>query len=193
VLAGVFVAVLIALLVVTGQDNEPDASLASIRSSYDQSHAVIAWTSYAAMAACSVLVFLGAGLRAALRGARAPWTADVALLGFVAIAFTLAGWTVSDLAMWQAVDGGEDSAIRALNYLDTSSFLPLMVGMACAMIGTGLAGLTSGTLPRWLATASVVLGCLAPLGPLGFVPTTLLPVWILVVAVFVRTESGERA
>ena len=190
-LAGVFVIIVVGVLLATGQSNEPDSSLETIKSAYDQSHGVIAWTSYAAMAACAVLVFLGGALRSALRLHYAPWTADVAMLGFVVIALTLASWTVSGLTMWNAVNDGESSAVRTLNYIDTSNFLPLMLGMACAMIGTGAAGLAGGSLPRWFAIGSVVLGCLAPLGPLGFVPAMLLPVWIIAVAGLVRLDSAR--
>ncbi len=185
VLAVVFVVALVAILI-TGADNEPDSSLSTIRASYDHSLGLTMLTSYAAMAACAVLVFLGVGLRTALRSRGAVWTADVASLGVAVIALTLASWAVTGLALWHAVDQGEDRSVRTLNFIDTAGFLPLMLGMACAMIGAGAAGLTTRTLPRWLAVASIGLGCLAPLGPLGFFPALLLPVWLVAVAVGVR-------
>ena len=49
----------------------------------------------------------------------------------------------------------------------------------------------SGTLPRWLAVASIVLGILAPLGPLAFVPAMLLPIWLVVVSALVRVGEPE--
>jgi hypothetical protein len=184
-LAAVFVVAFAALLL-AGQDNESDSSIATIKASYDASHTAVAWTSYAGMAACALLVFLGCGIRSALRSRRQAWTADVAMLGFVVIALTIASWAVSGLAMWHAVDQDDDASIRALNYIDTTNFLPLMLGMACAMVGVGTAALIGGALPRWLAVVSIVLGCLAPLGPLGFVPALLMPLWVLVVAIVVR-------
>jgi hypothetical protein len=110
------------------------------------------------------------------------------MLGFVVIALTLASWVVSGLSMWHAVDQGDDASIRTLNYIDTSNFVPLMLGMACAMIGVGTAALAGGSLPRWLAVVSIGLGMLAPLGPLGFIPAMLLPLWALVVAAMVRVD-----
>jgi hypothetical protein len=184
-LAAVFLVAFVALLL-SGQDNESDSSIATIKGSYDQSHTVVAWASYAAMATCALLVFLGGGIRSALRSRRQAWTADVAMLGFVVIALTIASWVVSGLGMWHAVDQGDDASIRALNYIDTSNFLPLMLGMTCAMVGVGTASLVGGALPRWLAVASIVLGCLAPLGPLGFIPAMLMPLWVLVVAIVIR-------
>jgi hypothetical protein len=189
-LAVMFVAVFVAA-VATSADTEPDSSLDTIRSAYDQSHMLMMATSYAGMAACAVLVFLGVAVRTALRGRQPTWTADVAMLGFVVIGLTIASWVVSGLALWHAVDQGEDASVRTLNFVDTSNFLPLMMGMICAYVGAGAAGLKGGSLPRWLAIASIVLGCLAPLGVLGFVPAMLLPVWLVVVAFAVRLEPAS--
>lgn len=186
-LAVAFLAGFVALMA-SGIDNESDSSLAAITDSYDFSETVLQVTSYAGMAMCAVLVFLGAGLRAALRSRGPGWTADVAMLGFVVIGLTIAGWVVSGLAMWHAVDQAEDASVRTLNFIDTANFLPLMMGMICAYVGTGLAGLASRTLPTWLAVASVAVGCLAPLGPLGFVPAMLLPLWLVAVAACVSLE-----
>jgi hypothetical protein len=189
-LAVAFVTVFVAALA-TGADNDADSSLATIESAYDQSHLAIMITSYAGMAACAVLVFLGVAVRSALRAQRPTWTADVAMLGFVVIALTIASWAVSGLAVWHAVDQGQDASVRTLNFVDTSNFLPLMMGMICAYVGAGAAGLVSGTLPRWLAVASIVVGLLAPLGPLGFVPAMLLPIWLVVVSALVRLREGD--
>ena len=192
-LVGLSVAVLIVLVAVfaTGADNEPDSPLASIKDSYDFSRTVLQVTNYAGMVLCALMVFLGVAIRAALRSRRRPWTADVAMLGFAVVGLTIASWAVSGLAMWHAVDQGEDSAVRTLNFVDTASFLPLMMGMICAYVGTGVAGLAADTLPRWLAVASIGLGCLAPLGPLGFVPAMLLPIWAVLVSALVRLGEEQ--
>ncbi|HEX5087247.1 MAG TPA: hypothetical protein VFV89_05525 [Nocardioides sp.] len=185
-----FVTVFVVALA-TGADTDPDSSLPTIESAYDQSHVAFMVTGYAAMAACAVLIFLGVALRAALRGRRPSWTADAAMLGFVVIALTVASWVVSGLALWHAVDQGENASVRTLNFVDTSNFLPLMVGMICAYVGVGTAGLRSATLPAWLAIASIVVGLLAPLGPLGFVPAMLLPIWLVVVSALVGVSDRE--
>ena len=189
-LAVTFVTVFVAALA-TGADTNPDSSLATIESAHDQSYLLVMITSYAGMAACAVLVFLGVAVRSALRAQRPTWTADVAMLGFVVIALTIASWVVSGLALWHAVDQGQDASVRTLNFVDTSNFLPLMTGMICVYIGTGTAGLVSGTLPRWLAVASIVLGILAPLGPVAFAPAILLPVWLVLVSALVRVGEPE--
>ena len=189
-LAVLFVAVFVAGMA-TGPATEPDSSLATIESAYDGSHLMLMISSYSGTAACAVLIFLGVALRSALRGRGPTWTADVAMLGFVVIALTIASWIVSGAALWHAVDQGEDASVLTLNLIDTSNFLPLMTGMICVYVGAGAAGLVSGNLPRWLAIASIVVGCLAPLDMLGFVPAVLLPVWLIVVAVAVRLERAS--
>ena len=189
-LAVTFVSVLVAA-VATSAENEPDSSLATIESAYDQSQMLMMLASYAGMAACAVLIFLGVAVRSALRGRRPTWTADVAMLGFVVVALTIASWVVSGLAVWHAVDQGEEASVRTLNFIDTSNFLPLMTGMICAYVGAGAAGLVSGTLPRWLAVASIVLGLLGPLGPVAFVPAMLLPIWLVLVSALVKVGEPE--
>jgi hypothetical protein len=189
-LAVTFVTVLVAA-VATSAENEADSSLATIESAYDQSQMLMMLASYAGMAACAVLIFLGVAVRSALRGRRPTWTADVAMLGFVVVALTIASWVVSGLAVWHAVDQGEDASVRTLNFIDTSNFLPLMIGMICAYVGAGAAGLVSGTLPRWLAVASIVLGLLGPLGPVAFVPAMLLPIWLVLVSALVKVGEPE--
>jgi len=189
----VTILVVLAAVLATGSDNESDSSLATIKDSYDYGQTALQVTSYAGMVLCALLVFLGAAVRAALRARRQPWTADVAMLGYTVVGLTVASWAVSGLAMWHAVDQGEDASVRALNFIDGANFLPLMMGMVCAYVGTGAAGLASGTLPTWLAVVSIVLGCLAPLGPLGFASAMLLPIWFVAVSAWVRLGEETPA
>ena len=61
-----------------------------------------------------------------------------------------------------------------------------MLAMVCSYVGVGAAALAGRSLPRWLGLASIGLGCLAPLGPGGFVPFVLFPVWMVAVAWLLR-------
>lgn len=189
-LAVVFVVLLVAFMS-RGADLEPDASVADIRASVSGSEALVEWLSYATMAAGAVLCAFGAALRTALRSSGVAWHADVALVGFVVIALTVASWAVTGLALWHAVETDDPALIRAANLFDTVGFLPLMLGMACAYVGTGLAGLRRG-LPTWLAVGSLGLGVVAVLGPAAFPSALLLPVWLVVVAATVRLPAAVR-
>jgi len=185
VMAVALLVVYVAMLA-TGSDVSYDASLSDIVHSYDQSRGAMQLAGYVGMVFVGLLLFFGAALRNALRVSAESWLADVTLLGFVALAATLGSWIVTDVAMWKAVDYGDESAIRTIAVISDAGFLPLMASMIAVYLGTGLTGLLTGALPRWLAIASIGIGVLAPLGPLGFVGATLLPIWLVATAVTVR-------
>ncbi len=189
-LAGASVGLFVAMLA-TGSDIEHDAELVDIVAAYDQSKGAMQIGSYAGMVLVGLLLFFGAALRTTLRSRLRTWLADVAFLGFAGLAATIASWVVTDLAMWKAVDFGDESAIRTLAAISDAGFLPLMAAMIATYIGTGLAGLRTGTLPKWLAIASIGVGVVAPLGPLGFIGTMLLPVFIVATALTVRIDSAS--
>jgi hypothetical protein len=116
------------------------------------------------------------------------WTGDAAFIGFVTMAWTLAGFAVTSLALHHAVASGDTHAVRAINILDTTNFPPAMIGLMCAMIGVGVTALVSDALPRWMAWGSIVVGVMAPLGPGGFVSFMLFPLWLVAVAAIVRRD-----
>lgn len=183
--------VLYVVFMATGKDLAYDADLADITDHYESmSQTATRVGAYAAMAFAAVVLCFGAALRSAFRGAGRSWLADVAFLGFGALAATLASWVVVDVALWEAVDYGDESAIRALVTISDAGFLPLMTSMIAIYVGAGLAGLATKSLPKWLAVASVVVGALAPLGPLGFIGAMLLPIWLMAVALTVRLEPS---
>lgn len=183
--------VLYVAFMATGKDFEYNSKLADITDHYEgMSGTFTRVGAYAAMAFAAVVLYFGAALRSAIRGAGRSWLGDVAFLGFGALAATLASWTVIDVALWEAVDHGDDSAIRALVTISDAGFLPLMTSMIAIYVGAGLAGLTTKRLPKWLAIASIVVGVLAPLGPLGFFGAVLLPIWVMAVALTVRLEPS---
>lgn len=182
---------LYAVMMVSGGDFEHDAAVADVDDHFgDISQSTSQATSYAGMVLVGLVLFLGGAFRNAVRRAGATWLGDVVLLGFGALAATFATWVVLDAALWRAVDHGDDSATRALLVLGDVGFLPLMASMIAIYVGTGLAGLTTGSIPKWLAGASILVGVIAPIGPLGFVGALLLPIWAVVVAVTVRMEPS---
>ena len=175
----------------TGTDLSYDAKLADINDHYgDMSQNVTRISAYAGMVFVGLLLFFGAAIRRPVRGAGRSWLGDVVLLGFGALAATLASWVIIDVALWEAVDYGDESAIRALVTISDAGFLPLMASMIAIYVGAGLAGLLTGSIPKWLAIASLVVGLIAPLGPLGFFGAVLLPLWVLAVALTVRLDAS---
>lgn len=189
-IAGAFL-VLYAIMMGSGTELAHDANLADITDHYGEiSETFTQVSAYVAMVFVALLLFFGAAVRNAIRGAGGSWFGDVVFLGFGGLAATVASWVVIDVALWKAVDYGDESAIRALVSISDAGFLPLMASMIAIYVGSGLAGLTTGCLPKWLAIASVVVGVIAPLDLLGFVGAVLLPFWAIAVSLTVRAETS---
>jgi hypothetical protein len=74
-------------------------------------------------------------------------------------------------------------AAQPLNVLSSDDWVPVVAGLSMVTLGTGIAALRSGALPRWLAWASIGLGVLAVAGPLGAAAFLITPVWTLVVGI----------
>lgn len=165
-----------------------DTKTADIKEAFDTSSSASQIGAYAGMVLVGLLLFYGGALRNALRASGKSWYADPAFLGFGALAATIASWAVTDVALWKAVDAGNESAIRTIAVISDAGFLPLMASMLALYVGTGLAGLATGALPKWLAITSIAVGVIAPLGPLGFVGFMLLPLWIVAVAAWVKLD-----
>ncbi len=187
-LVGMALAILVGYVAMmgSGTDLAYDARLEEIRSAYDGSEGAITVSSYVGMAFVALLLFFGAALRRALQVSCRSWLADATFLGFAGLGATFASWAITNLAMWKAVKVGDESAIRTIATINDAGFLPLMAAMIAVYLGTGLAGWTTEALPKWLAIASMVIGVVAPIGPLGFVGALLLPVWVFAISICVR-------
>jgi hypothetical protein len=185
----VVIFVLFVAMIATSHDISYDTKIADVRDAYDISQSSSQTAAYAGMVLVGLILFFGGALRNALRASGNSWFADPAFLGFGLLAATFASWGVTDAAMWKAVDSGNDDVIRTVATISDAGFLPLMASMITLYIGTGLAGLSTKALPKWLAVASIAIGVVAPLGPLGFIGFMLLPLWIVAVASWVRLPS----
>ncbi len=190
VLAVTIVVTVVGLLAATGTEIAYDDKTSDIEAFFEMSQTASNVGSYVGMVLVAFVLFFGAAVRNALRVAGRSWYADVTFLGFGALGATFASWTVTDAALWRAVDYGDESTIRTLATISDAGFLPLMASMIAMYVGSGLAGLTTGALPKWLSIASIVVGVIAPLGPLGFIGFLLMPVWMVAVAICVRLEPS---
>jgi hypothetical protein len=178
------------VLMATGADRAPDADPAKIIADYDISDLGIRVMTFGTVIAAAVLVFLGGALRSILVARTRRWTADVATLGFAVMGVTIVGFAMTTLALHHAVDIGDKTVVQAINVLDTTNFPLAMLGIACAMIGVGATALAERALPTWLCWASIVLGVIAPIGPLGFASFLLFPIWVVLVAATIRLSDS---
>ena len=83
------------------------------------------------------------------------------------------------------------AAASAINVIAANDWAPVVAGLSAVALGTGVAALRGGGLPRWLAWASIVLGVLAVAGPLGEAALWISPLWSVAVGITLMRASGR--
>jgi hypothetical protein len=98
-------------------------------------------------------------------------------------------------SLGDAADEIDPSALQALHVLNADLFFPLAVGTLAFLVGTGIAVLKTGALPRWLGWVAIVAGLFSAT-PLFFVAIIVLGLWVLIVSVLLSlgadVGAGER-
>jgi hypothetical protein len=191
-LTGIVAALLAIAAVIIGGTDTPDfdASASEVADYWDDSAQIVS-ALLGSLAAVFVAFFAGT-LRSRLRAAGS--LASLALAGgalfalgvglFGGLSFTLADLAGSD----KQIDPG---ALQALNALNEDLFLPAVIGLCVFYVGSGLAMLSSGVLPRWWGWLTFALGVLTVLGPAGFIAFILSFPWMLVTAIMLmRSEDS---
>jgi hypothetical protein len=105
-----------------------------------------------------------------------------------------AGLLVDALLANALLDAGHyhsPAAASAINIIAANDWAPVVAGLSAVALGTGVAALRGGGLPRWLAWASIVLGVLAVAGPLGEVALWISPLWSVAVGITLMRSSGR--
>ena len=98
------------------------------------------------------------------------------------------------MVMWNwgliegAAAGKDDAALHILSLVAYFGYSGMGIGVAAALLATGLAGLSNAALPRWFAIITLVMGVLGALGtagipPGGLVNYVLLPFWLIATAI----------
>ena len=108
----------------------------------------------------------------------------------VAMVSALNAWIM--IAMIDVTDSKDVGTARVLSTLGIGSWLPFMAAAAVLLLSTGLGGLRTAVLPKWLSIVSVVLGACCLGGPTGFIVWFAMPVWLIATSVvLVRRQSTE--
>lgn len=131
-----------------------------------------------------LLVFFGAGLKRRLeQGSGDSGHGSVAFGGMLlgAAAFALVG--MLEAAMTNAAHEGEQQAVYTLNQLHSYDWLAWNPAFAAVLLATGLGARRNGMLPTPLAWVTIVIGA-SLLTPLGFFGFILIPVWLIVVGLW---------
>lgn len=139
------------------------------------------------------LLFFGAGLRRRLaRGTGDAGHGSVAFAGAVLASATFTLVSMLEGAMTNAAHEGERETVYTLSQLHSYDWLAWNVAFAATLLATGLGARRNGMLPSALAWASVAIGA-SLLTPLGFFGFVLVPVWLIVVGLWLsRRSAGDE-
>jgi hypothetical protein len=136
--------------------------------------------------------FFTIGIRAALRSGEAGEStySSGALAGGILVAFVGAVNAWLTLTLVDLVENKDVASARAIGALGVDSWLLLVASAAVLLLSTGLGGLRTGVLPKWLSIVTIVLGVCCLGGPTGFAVWFALPVWCVVVGVVLMRRQS---
>jgi hypothetical protein len=84
-------------------------------------------------------------------------------------------------------------AIQAINGIDFDMFLFFPVGLGTLVLASGISAVRHGSMPKWMAWLSVVLGVLF-VSPVFWVVFFIGPLWFLIVGIWgIRRELTDGA
>ena len=137
-----------------------------------------------------LLLFFGAGLQRRLtKGNGDAGHGAVAFGGALLGATTFALVGMLEGAMTNAAHEGARETVYTLNQLHSYDWLAWNAAFAAMLLATGLGARRNGMLPTPLAWATIVIGA-SLLTPLGFFGFILVPVWLIVVGVWLSRAKN---
>jgi hypothetical protein len=173
---------------------------------YDDHGARVMFAGLAAGLFLVAMAFFATGLRQALRSGEPGEStySSVAYAGGLLVGFAVAVWGWLGVAAANAADNKQGAVIHTLAYLNDVGWLPWAAASAVLLLGTGLGGLRTAALPKWLAIVTIVLGVACLGGPTGIAVYFVTPFWLLVTGIVlirrlsaasgtVTTSTGMRA
>ncbi|MCB0857389.1 MAG: hypothetical protein KDB57_04610 [Solirubrobacterales bacterium] len=164
---------------------------------HDHTSAIMIANIPLALLSAFFLAVLLVGLRATLRSGEAgesTYSSLVAMGGTVLVGAIAVMGMVTAAVAGAANSGLSDDSILSAAILADYAWMPWLVGAAVTLLATGIGGLRTATLPKWIAWVSIVMGCLCLTGIGGIPAFMLMPLWILAISVvLLRRQSAERA
>jgi hypothetical protein len=183
----------VGLLVLAGSQPSESSSAASVTQFYISHKASVTAAVFVIAAATVVFAFFLSALRRTLsRSARDGdhLTTVIGIGGAVYMSGLLLGAVIL-LTLVDASHHHQHGVVLTLNFLTQDDFIPVIAGLAALTLATGIAGLRTRALPRWLSWATVALGILSVAGPLGGIAFIITPVWTLAVGIVLARQSTE--
>jgi hypothetical protein len=184
-LAGVlFLIVFVVANAIVGATPDEDTSAHKVVTYWTDHQGAQTAAAFLGLFAVVLFVSFGGALRSALR-ARESAGSSLSAIAFGGALIAAAGGLTDSLlrlATANAADHGAVSSVYTLNQLNAYDWLPFVGGATVMLLAAGLAGLTTGALPKVLSWSALVFG-VALLTPAGFVGFFGLLLWILVTSI----------
>jgi hypothetical protein len=189
-----FVVVGVVSFVVGGEPKSADDPVREVVSFYVDNKGSVEAGAFIGVLATVLLVFFGGCLRGFLRSAAGDGE-TLSLLSFVGVAIVGVGLAIDTtilIALSEAADDIDPSAVQALQALWDNDFIPVVVGTQLFLWATGISVIRSGALPRWLGWVMVALGVIG-FTPLGFVAVVGSAILVLVLSVMLSLRARAPA
>ena len=185
-----FVVVGIVSFIVGGEPKSADDPVKEIVSFYVDNKSSVQAGAFIGVLATVLLVFFGAYLRGFLRAAAGEGE-TLSLVAFVGLAIVGVGFAIDStilIALSEAADDIDPSAVQALQALWDNDFVPIVLGTQLFLWATGISVIRSGALPKWLGWVMLLLGVIG-FTPLGFVAAIGSAILVLVLSVWLSLRA----
>jgi hypothetical protein len=185
------VALVVAAFAVGGETPDTDDPITEVVAFYTEHDSDVFAGSLLLMAAAAAFVLWSVQLRSALYASEGG-SATRTTLGLVGAVIFAVGMTIFagiGVSLGDAPEKLDPAAVQALHVLNMDLFPPLALGTFLALLGNGLAVLSTRALPVWLGWIGVG-GAVFVFTPLWFVPFCALGVFIVVSSVVLAARAG---
>jgi hypothetical protein len=138
------------------------------------------------------MLFFTTGVRRALRSGEANEStySTAAFAGGILVAVSIAISAVVTFTATAAAHKHNLEVSTVMGFLDDSTWVPWVAGSAVLFLSTGLGGLRTAALPKWLSIVTIVLGVLCLLGPTGVAVFFVTPLWLIVTGVVLARRQS---
>jgi hypothetical protein len=189
----VTVAALFAAFAIPGETPDTDAPLAEVVSYYVKHDSDMQLAGGLIALGAVFFVFFSTNVAGLLRRAQGDAGGSSALSFAGGILFAVGALIFAGIGftLGNAAKDIEPASIQALHVLSEEMFFPLAAGVSVFLLGTGIATVKTGALPKWLGWVAIVLGIIA-LTPFGFFAFMALGVWTVIVSVLLSLRAGTE-
>ena len=190
----VVLAIVITVLIGQGQD-ATDKTAQEIANHYNDHNTKESIGAILIAFAAIFILYFGGWLRRFLRDAEGPEgiLSAVAFGGTVVFSAGAAVEGSIHLALADLADNINPIALQAINGIDFDMFFFFPVGLGTMVLATGISAVRHGSLPKWFAWASVVLGVLF-VSPVFWIVFFIGPLWFLIIGIIgIRRALSDGA